>query len=72
MIQNDTELNVTRDRIAYFFDLLAKFRVSSKPEEYPYLNSAARSLALSEANLDWRRTARWPCRMTADRSWLDA
>ena len=33
MIQNDRELKVTRERISYFLDLMARLRVSSRPEE---------------------------------------
>lgn len=33
MIQNDQELKVTRERISYLLDLLARLRVSSRPEE---------------------------------------
>lgn len=33
MIQNDQELKVTRERITYLLDLLARLRVSSRPEE---------------------------------------
>lgn len=33
MIQNDEELTVTRERIAYFLNLLARLRVSCRPEE---------------------------------------
>ena len=33
MIQNDQELQVTRERITYLLDLLARLRVSSRPEE---------------------------------------
>ena len=33
MIQNDQELTVTRERVSYFLDLLARLRVSSRPEE---------------------------------------
>jgi hypothetical protein len=33
MIQNDQELAVTRERISYFLDLLARLRVSCRPEE---------------------------------------
>ena len=33
MIQNDHELRVTRERISYLLDLLARLRVSSRPEE---------------------------------------
>ena len=31
--QNDQELKVTRERIAYLLDVLARLRVSSRPEE---------------------------------------
>jgi hypothetical protein len=33
VINNDNELKVTRDRIGYFLDLLARLRQSSRPEE---------------------------------------
>jgi hypothetical protein len=33
MIQNDQELGVTRERISYLLDLLARLRVGSRPEE---------------------------------------
>lgn len=33
MIQNDDELKVTRERISYLFDLLARLRISCRPEE---------------------------------------
>jgi hypothetical protein len=33
MIHNDHELTVTRERISYFLDLLARLRVGSRPEE---------------------------------------
>jgi hypothetical protein len=33
MIQNDQELKVTRERVAYLLELLARLRVSSRPEE---------------------------------------
>jgi hypothetical protein len=33
MIQNDEELKVSRERIAYLLDLLARLRVGSRPEE---------------------------------------
>ncbi len=33
MIQNDEELKVTRDRISYLLDVLAKIRVSSRAED---------------------------------------
>lgn len=42
MIQNDQELAVTRDRIAYFLDLLARLRLSSRPEELALVTSGYR------------------------------
>ena len=43
MIQNDQELTVTRERIAYFYDLLTRLRVSSRPEELPLVTSGYRA-----------------------------
>lgn len=43
MIQNEQELAVTRDRISYFLDLLARLRVSSRPEELPLVTSGYRA-----------------------------
>jgi hypothetical protein len=43
MIQNDQELAVTRERISYFLDLLARLRVSSRPEELPLVSSSYRA-----------------------------
>jgi hypothetical protein len=43
MIQNDQELAVTRERISYFLDLLARLRVSSRPEELPFVTSGYRA-----------------------------
>ena len=43
MIQNDQELRVTRERIAYLLDLLARLRVSSRPEELPLVSSGYRA-----------------------------
>ncbi|HJT77511.1 MAG TPA: hypothetical protein VJ739_09960 [Gemmataceae bacterium] len=43
MIQNDQELAVTRERIAYFLDLLARLRMSSRPEELPLVTSGYRA-----------------------------
>ncbi len=43
MIHNDQELAVTRERIAYFLDLLARLRVSSRPEELPLVTSGYRA-----------------------------
>jgi hypothetical protein len=42
VIQNDEELAVMRERIAYFWDLLARLRVSSRPEELPFVTSGYR------------------------------
>jgi hypothetical protein len=35
MIQNDNELNVTRERIAYLYQLVAQLRVSIPSENFP-------------------------------------
>lgn len=43
MIQNDQELTVTRERISYLLDLLARLRVSSRPEELPLVTSGYRA-----------------------------
>ena len=43
MIQNDQELAVTRERISYFLDLLARLRVSSRPEELGLVSSGYRA-----------------------------
>jgi hypothetical protein len=43
MIQNDHELTVTQERIAYFLDLLARLRKSSRPEELTLVTSGYRS-----------------------------
>jgi hypothetical protein len=43
MIQNDQELAVTRERIAYFLDLLARLRISSRPEEFALVTSGYRA-----------------------------
>ena len=42
MILNDNELAVTRERISYFLDLLARLRVSSRPEELALVSSGYR------------------------------
>jgi hypothetical protein len=39
MIRNDEELTVTQERIIYFQGLLAQFRVTARPEEFPYIAS---------------------------------
>lgn len=43
MIQNENELKVTRERITYLLDLLARLRVSSRPEELPFVSSGYRA-----------------------------
>jgi hypothetical protein len=43
MIQTDQELKVTRDRITYLIDLLARLKVSSRPEELPLVTSGYRA-----------------------------
>ncbi len=43
MIQNDQELKVTQERISYLLDLLARLRVSSRPEELPIVSAGYRA-----------------------------
>jgi hypothetical protein len=43
MIQNDKELKVTRERVTYLLDLLARLRVSSRPEELPLVSGGYRT-----------------------------
>jgi hypothetical protein len=43
MIRNDQELNVTRERITYLLDLLARLRVSSRPEELSLVSGGYRA-----------------------------
>ncbi len=43
MIANDTELSVTQERIAYFQGLLAQFRITATPEEFPAMASGYRA-----------------------------
>ena len=43
MIQNDQELKVTRERIIYLLDLLARLRVSSRPEELALVSGGYRA-----------------------------
>jgi len=43
MIQNDQELAVTQERISYFLDLLARLRVSSRPQELALVSSGYRA-----------------------------
>ena len=39
MIQNDTELKTSQQRIAYFQDLLLQLRVKASAEEFPLVSS---------------------------------
>jgi hypothetical protein len=43
MIQNDQELQVSRERISHFLDLLARLRISSRPEELALVTSGYRA-----------------------------
>jgi hypothetical protein len=43
MIQNDHELNVTRERITYLLDLLARLRITSRPEELALVSGGYRA-----------------------------
>lgn len=43
MIQNDQELAVTRERITYLLDLLARLRISSRPEELALVTTGYRA-----------------------------
>jgi len=43
MIQNDQELRVTRERITYLLDLLARLRVSSRAEELALVSGGYRA-----------------------------
>ena len=43
MIRNDQELKVTRERIAYLLDLLARLRSSSRPEELGLVSGGYRA-----------------------------
>jgi len=43
MIQSDQELKVTRERIAYLLDLLARLRVACRPEELALVSSGYRA-----------------------------
>ena len=43
MIQNDRELSVTRERISYLLDLLARLRLSSRPEELTLVSGGYRA-----------------------------
>ena len=43
MIANDAELKGTRERIAYFEDLLAQMRATASPELFPSMASGYRA-----------------------------
>lgn len=43
MIHNDKELEVTQERITYFYRLLAQLRVTAKPEEFAAVASSYRA-----------------------------
>ncbi len=43
MIQSDQELKVTRERISYLLDLLARLRVSSRAEELASVSGGYRA-----------------------------
>jgi hypothetical protein len=43
MIHNDQELAVTRERVAHVLDLLARLRISSRPEELALVTSGYRA-----------------------------
>jgi hypothetical protein len=43
MIQNDRELAVTRERLSDFLDLLARLRVSRRPQELALVSSGYRA-----------------------------
>ena len=43
MIQNDVELTVTRERITYLTDLLARLRTSCRPAELPLVSGGYRA-----------------------------
>ncbi len=43
MIHNDEELRVTRERVSELLDLLARLRVTSRPEERALVSSGYRA-----------------------------
>ena len=43
MIRNDQELKVTRERITYLLDLLARLRARSRPEELALVSGGYRA-----------------------------
>lgn len=59
-IQNDQEMEVTHERIAYFQSLLAQLRVTTKPEEFKAVSSGYRAeiQRMQKEILDYLYTAR--------------
>jgi hypothetical protein len=43
MIENEQQLAVTQERIAYFLNLLSQLRVTSRPDEFPFVASGYRA-----------------------------
>lgn len=43
MIQNDQQLSVMRERISYLLDLLARLRLTSRPEELALVSGGYRT-----------------------------
>jgi len=43
LIQNDKELEATKDRIDFFQSMLAQLRVTATPEEFPCVASGYRA-----------------------------
>jgi hypothetical protein len=43
MIENDQELAATEERITYFLRLLAQLRITSRPEEFPFVAGGYRA-----------------------------
>lgn len=43
VIHNDQELAVTKERVSYFLDLLARLRVSSRPEDLALVTGGYRA-----------------------------
>ena len=37
MIRNDLELHGTRERIAFFYEILVQMRATTEPEEYMFM-----------------------------------
>ena len=50
MIQNDLELKCTQERIAWFEGLVAQFRVSVPPENFPAMHDEVMEYLKNPAN----------------------